>query len=144
MSDETKQSAIELFERLQAEFPQLVMEISREDPDVEASVTIRQQTGLAFDVYLNLQNDDELHLCAGKFWCSWFPLSKPAIVQNYHDAVAGILSGRNRVVEYVRRCRAVGADLQTQHENGWETVAKSRGSLLPVIWFSEKRILINK
>lgn len=144
MCAEEKLRAIELFERLQTEFPNLVMEIRREAPDDDVDVTIRQQAGLAFDVYLNLQNHDELYLGAGAFWCSWFPSSKPAIAKNYHNAVTGVLSGRDRVVEYVRRCRAVGADLQTPHGDGWKTIARSRANLLPLSWFSEKRVLINK
>jgi hypothetical protein len=98
MSVETKRQALELFEKLQAEFPHLAMNIDPADSYVELSYTMPQQTGLAFDVHLNLQNDDELHLCVGAFWCSWFPLSKPDVVQKYHNAVAGVLAGRNRIV----------------------------------------------
>jgi hypothetical protein len=33
---------------------------------------VPRQSGLAFDVILNLQGD-ELHLSAGAFWLEWFP-----------------------------------------------------------------------
>jgi len=144
MSVETKRCALELFEELRAEFPHLVMEFDPATSHVEVSFTIQQQPGLAFDVHLNLQNDDELHLCAGAFWCSWFPSSKTDVVQKYHDAVAGILAGRNRIVEYVRWGRILGADLQESRGSGWKTIARSRGALLPVSWFSQRRFLVNK
>ena len=133
-----------VFEKLQAEFPHLAMNSDAADPYVEVSYTIPMQSGLAFDVNLNLQNDDELYLCVGAFWCSWFPLSKPNVLQQFHDAVAGVLAGRNRIVEYVRWGRILGADLQEPHESGWKTIARSSGALLPVSWFSKRRFLINK
>jgi hypothetical protein len=144
MSTETKRLALELFEELRAEFPHLLMELDPDDADVEVSFTIPQQSGLAFDVHVNLQNDDELHLCAGAFWCSWFPSSKTDVVQRFHDAVAGVLTGRNRIVEYARWGRIVGADLQESHGNRWKTIARSRRGLLPVLWFSEKRFRVNE
>lgn len=143
MCDGTKQQALEVFQKLQTEFPHLAMNIDSADSDVEVSYTIPQQIGLAFDVQLNLQNDDELYLTVGAFWCSWFPISKPDVLKRYHDAVAGILAGRNRIVEYVRWGRIVGADLQVPHACGWKTIASSRGALLPVSLFSQRRFLVN-
>jgi len=144
MSAEVVKRALDMFKQIQAEFPDLLMKSDPPDTSVELSVTIPKQPGLAFEINLKLQNDDELHLCAGAFWCSWFPSPKSDVVQKYHDAVVGLLVGQNRIVEYIRREKAVGADLQAPHENGWKTIARSRCGLLPMSWFSEKHVLSNK
>lgn len=143
MSDETKRHALRLFERIQAEFPALLMKINPNHPYVEVSVEVPRQTGLAFEIELNLQNDDELHLCVGEFWCSWFPSSDPQVVHRYLDAVTGVLAGRNRIVEYVRWGRVQGADLQAPDGGGWKTIARSSHGLLPVSWGATRRVLRN-
>jgi len=73
MSAEVVKRALDMFKQMQAEFPDLLMKSDPPDTSVELSVTIPKQPGLAFEINLKLQNDDELHLCAGAFWCSWFP-----------------------------------------------------------------------
>ena len=142
--DTYKSTAVRLFEELQAEFPQLSMSIDANNSYVEVNVEVSRQPRLEFDVYLNLQNEDELHLSAGGFWCSWFPISNPKVVRNYRDAVVGIISGRYRILEYVRRGRVVGADLQAPDGSEWKTVAKSCSGILPVSWWATRRVLRNE
>jgi len=55
---------------------------------------IPAQPGLSFEVHLNLQNRDELHLVASAFWCEWFPCSNPKKVERYIEAVSGLLVPR--------------------------------------------------
>ena len=43
---------------------------------VQLVMDIPAQPGLLFDVNLNLQNRDELHLQASTLWVSWFPCTK--------------------------------------------------------------------
>ena len=143
MTDATKQDALRLFEELQAELPHLVMHINPNNTDVEVSVDVPQQPGLAFDIHLNLQNGDERHLEVGAFWCSWFPSSDPEVVRKYHDAVTGVLTRRNRIVEYVRWGRTAGADLEAPDSDGWKTIAKSRQGLFPVSWGATRRVVRN-
>jgi len=144
MTSSRKQEALELFAAIQAEFPRLRMNVDMTDPHVDVSVAIPRQVGLGFDVHLNLQNDDELHLAAGEaFWSSWFPSSDREVRARYRHAVAGLLAGRNRIVEYRRRGKAVVADLQAPCAGGWETIAHSMHGLLPVIWGARRSILRN-
>jgi hypothetical protein len=144
MTSSRKQEALELFAAIQAEFPSLRMNVDLTDPRIDVSVEILRQVGLRFDVYLNLQNDDELHLAAGEaFWSSWFPSSDREVRERYRHAVAGLLAGRNRIVEYRRWGKPVIADLQAPGAGGWETIAHSMHGLLPVSWGARKRILRN-
>lgn len=144
MSEETKRNAQLLFEALQAEFPHLLMRIKQGVPEVDVEAEILRQPGLAFDVHLASWNDDELYLGVGEFWGSWFPSTRVGVVQKYRNAVSGLLSGRNRIVEYVRWGRFIGADLQALTGTGWKTIYCSRGGLLPVSWRSTERILRNE
>ena len=146
MTDTLELAALELFTDLRSQLPDLQVAINPNDPNVEISVEIPQQTGLAFDVHLNFQNRDELHLVAGEFWCSWFPSSDATVTERYREAVLGVISGQYRIVEYRRwGCRA-RAILQAPKPEGWQTVAKSaRGvlSLIPFRWGERERILQN-
>jgi len=86
-------------------------------------MSIPRQPGLLFDVQLNLQNIDELHLNASALWVSWFPCTKPQIVEEYFEAVSGLLSGRFRILEHWRGTRVVRAELQRPSQEGWRTIA---------------------
>lgn len=143
MNEDVKREALKLFDGIQAAFPHLTMQVSTSEPYLALSVEALRQPGLEFDVYLNLQNDDELHLCAGEFWCSWFPISKPSVIQDYREAVVGVLSGDYQIVEFIRWGRGVGADLQAPEPVGWKTIRKSRHGLLPSKWFAQRRVLRN-
>lgn len=143
MNEDFKRDALKLFWEIQAAFPHLTMQVSTSDPDLAVSVEVLRQPGLDFDVFMNLQNEDELHLCAGEFWCSWFPISNPSRIQDYREAVVGVLSGSCQIVEFIRWGRGVGADLQAPGPEGWKTVAKSRHGLLPIKWFAQARVLRN-
>ena len=140
-----KQQALALFEGLRAEFPLLRIDIKPVDAYLlEITVDIPQQPGLDFDVHLNLQNDDELYLCVSdSFRCSWFPSSEPAVTERYRDAVIGVLSGRYRILEYVRRGQVIGSDLEAPTGSGWTKVATSRQGLLPFTFGAKTQALQN-
>lgn len=144
MNEEFKREALKLFEGIQAAFPHLTMQVSSSDPHLAVSVEALRQPGLDFDVFMNLQNVDELHLCAGEFWCSWFPSSNPSRIKDYREAVVGVLSGSCQIVEFIRWGRAVGADLQAPGPDGWKTVARRRCGLFPRKWFAHARVLRNR
>ena len=100
---------------------------------MDLAMNIPPQPGLLFDVSLNLQNLDELHLTASALWVEWFPCTKPDRVEQYFEAVSGLLSGRFRILEHWRGKRPVKAELQTPIGTAWKTVTGS-SDLLSVPW----------
>jgi hypothetical protein len=118
-----RQIAIDTFEKIRAAFPYLTMTIDLHHPHVDINVDIKKQTGLDFDVNLNLQNIDELHLSAGSFWVEWFPCDEPQKVEDYLSAVKGLLSGEYRIREHRRGDKVFKAELQRPVNTNWETIA---------------------
>jgi len=136
------EAIVRLFREVQDAFPHLRMELRLQDPHVDLSMDIPPQPGLAFFVNLNLQGD-ELHLSAGSFWLEWFPCTRPAIVDQYRDAVTGVLSGRHRILEHYIGPWAVKAQLQRPEAKGWQTIGTwaNLGAVVP--WPRRRRVLQN-
>jgi len=124
--------ARETFERIKAANPHLKMEIEEVPQYVELAMNIRRQAGLDFDVYLNLQNDDELHLQFESFCGAWFPCTEPARVSEYEAAVNGVLSGTYRTKIINRRGSPVKALLQAPSVQEWSTVFSWSKLHLPI------------
>lgn len=122
---QTKQFEIALctFEKIQAAFPALSMKLDLHPAQLDLAMEIPAQSGLPFDVHLNLQNLDELHLSASALWYEWFPCTNPKKVERYFEAVSGLLSGEFRILEHWRGKRPVKAQLQRPSGGGWENVA---------------------
>ena len=137
-----REAIVRLFRELQDAFPQLRMQLQLQDPHVDVSMDIPRQPGMAFFVNLNLQGD-ELHLSAGSFWLEWFPCTRPGIVDQYRDAVTGLLSGRYRILEHYVGAWAVKAQLQRPDADGWQTIGTwaNLGTALP--WPRRRRVLQN-
>jgi hypothetical protein len=70
------ESGLTSLKSIQAGFPHLEMLLKEEDPNVDVNMDIPVQQGLEFDINLNLQNIDELHLSVGKLWMCWFPCTE--------------------------------------------------------------------
>ncbi|HXW08619.1 MAG TPA: hypothetical protein VD833_25535 [Vicinamibacterales bacterium] len=121
---------VRLFEEIRQAFPHLAMDLDHEPAQVDLEMNIRQQAGLDFDVSLNLQGD-ELHLSAGAFWLSWFPCTRPEIVEAYRDAVHGLLGGAYRIREHSRGGRVFRAELQRLQTGEWQTIGTSHGWAWP-------------
>ena len=122
-------------------FPTLNMVEKPKDP-VELSITLPIQPGLKQQVWLCLQNNDELHFSVGHFWLEWFPCTNPDRVRAYIDAVCGYLSGEYRVLEHYRGNRCVKAELQAPAAADWETIGTTSHLSLPIPWgktFNEVR-----
>jgi len=115
--------AISTFERIRAAFPAFTMNLDLHNTQVDLAMDVPAQPGLIFDVHLNLQNRNELHLSASALWVEWFPCTDPKKVEKYFEAVSGLLSGQFRILEYWRGNRAVKAKLQRPSNGGWKTVA---------------------
>jgi hypothetical protein len=133
--------ALSTFEKIISAFPSLTMNLDLHPANVELALEIFAQRGLLFDVYLNLQNRDELHLNASRLWVEWFPCTKPDRVTDYFEAVCGLLSGRFRILEQCRGRRVVKAQLQSPSQNGWKPVATS-GDVSILLPWPRKRLRV--
>ena len=143
MTDTTR-IADHIFSRIQEAFPTLETRIYSEDPR-DLCMEILRQDGLLFDVFLKLQNDDELHLRAGYFGSEWIPCTDEIKAKAYVDAVCGLLSGEYRIVEYYQGGKPVKAELQDLGLNGWETLALKYSLTFPLPWQEKStKILQNK
>lgn len=119
---DTEAIARGVFAEIAKRFPSLKM---TENPDhpVEISITMPIQPGLAHEVWLCLQNHDELGFSAGHFYIEFFPCTKSNRVEQYLDAVVGFLSGKYRILEYYRGTRCYKAKLQKPEGDSWRTIA---------------------
>ena len=125
--------AEQAFARIAAQFPCLMMVRERHAP-VELAFSIPVQPGLSQHVWLNLQNNDELHFNTGHFWLEWFPCTEAAKVESYVKAVCGFLSGSYRIIEHYQWGKCVKAQLQEPVGPSWRTVGTWRTllSFLPL------------
>ena len=118
-------SGLEALNKFRSIFPALEMELNEQDPNVDIMLTIPEQKGLDFTVYLNLQNIDELHLSVGDLWMCWFPCTDPENCEDYINTVKGLISGEYRILETLRGNKVVKAQLQIPMNGEW--VSRSSG-----------------
>ena len=127
-----RQAGLEAFGRIQQARPDLQMSLDLEPHELDLTLDIPVQAGLAFPVHLNLQNIDELHLSAGELWLSWFPCDDSRRLDSYVESVVHLLNGTYRILQYRRGSRVVRADLQGPGNNGWQRLGRHEGfSLFP-------------
>ncbi|MBV6425112.1 MAG: hypothetical protein NAOJABEB_02926 [Steroidobacteraceae bacterium] len=130
---DTEAIARAAFGQIQQRFPALRM-VEEQNPHVEISITLPIQPGLEQQVWLCLQNNDELHFSVGHFWCEWFPCTMPEKVESYVAAVCGYVSGEYRIIEGRRFGRCIRAKLQRPCGGSWETIASWSRLHIPVPW----------
>lgn len=136
-----REVALSCFERIQGEFPNLVMNLVHESEGVEIEMNLPEQPGLLFDVYLDLQNDDELALVvANRLFMSWFPCTDGDVSERYVEAVCGVVSGAFRVLEVYSGSRCLKRYLQKPQGAEWETITRSYYSL--AFPFSRRREVV--
>jgi len=127
-----RQRVIARFKSIRAGFPHLRMTLDTEPGNVDVSLAIPKQSGLDFDVMVNLQGD-ELHLNAGAyFWLEWFPCTDEGVEADFFESVDGLLSGRFRIVEQHRRGEAFKASLERPNKHGWESHGTWHAPSLPI------------
>jgi len=121
------------FAKIRDAFPAFTMNLELHPAHVELAMDIPVQPGLSFKLWLDLQNRDELTLSASHFWYEWFPCTNQMVVDEYLEAVLGLLSGRFRILEHWRGGRVVKAQLQSPRDSKWKSVATSTNisSLIP-------------
>ena len=133
--------AIGVYKRIQSSFPHLSMEIDENPTNryIDVEMEIPKQPGLSFDIGLNLQHD-ELNLGSSSFWFEWFPCVDDARLDEYLDAVTGLIAGRFRLQETLRGKKVVRSRLQAPEGDGWKTIASCSG--LHLSFFRKKSIRI--
>lgn len=110
-----------VFETLKEEFPHFSMEFDESPKYTEVELTIPVQDGLDFEIGLNLQNVDELHLNVDDFWGEWFPCTDSKITESFLQAVRGLLSGEYRIVVLSKSEKSYKRTLQSHVESSWKT-----------------------
>jgi hypothetical protein len=110
------------------------MNIDLHPEHVELAMRIPSQSGLCFEVNLNLQNRDELHLSASRLWVEWFPCTNQTKADSYFEAVSGLLSGEFRILEHWRGRRIVLAQLQRPYQGKWKTIAYTSNPTVLFPW----------
>jgi hypothetical protein len=121
VSEQIEAIARQAFADISARFPHLEITENLDHP-VEISLTLPQQPGMKHQVWLALQNEDELHFSVGHFWLEWFPCTRPERVEQFVESVCGFLSGQYRVIEHNRGQSCFKAELQKPSSQGWETI----------------------
>lgn len=142
MNDPRREQVIALFKEIAGAFPHLQCQLETKHPHVDVNMDFPQQPGLKFAVNINLQGD-ELHISAGCFWLEWFPCSKKEIVDEFVQAVKGLLSGKLRIVEYYRGDKSMKAELQEPREGKWNTIGTSSRLHVPFLKATHQKVLIN-
>ena len=121
------ESGLASLKSIQAGFPHLEMSLDDDDPNVDINMDIPAQLGLEFDINLNLQNIDELHLVVGKLWMCWFPCTEKENAGDFIDTVNSLINGETRILEILKGGKVVKAQLQYQINDEW--ISKSSGLL---------------
>jgi hypothetical protein len=130
---DTEAIARGVFAEIAKRFPALKMIENHDDP-VEISITMPAQPGLSHEVWLCLQNQDELGFSAGHFYIELFPCTKSERVERYLDAVSGFLSGKYRILEHYGGAKCYWAQLQKPEGNRWRTIANWATIWIPLFF----------
>ena len=133
-----------IFDEIQTEFPSIKMILDEKHKHVELNMDIPKQNGVIYEVNLNLQNYDELHLSVSNFLFECFPCTDPAIALEFKNIVIGYLKGNNRILEFHNAKEAYKAKLQTFQDNKWKTIATWSKIHWPFPLIKTKKIIINK
>ena len=130
---------------LRRKFPGLRVDVETEPhPALDADASVPAQPGLDFGFSFNLQGD-ELHLnVGGSFWVEWFPCGDDKVTDEFIDVIAGILSGRYRIVEYLIGGDPVKAQLQRPvGADRWERVATWSNLRALIPWRRQQNVIQN-
>jgi len=109
---------------------------------LDLEMGIPKQPGLSFDIELNLQ-DDELYLGASGFGFEWFPCNYDAHLDEYIDAVTGLIAGHYRIKETLLGKKVIKSRLQVPDGGGWKTIASCSDLHLPLFRKKTTRVVQN-
>jgi hypothetical protein len=110
------------FKEIQKKFPDLTMIIDYENKNVDLSMTIPKQNGIDFEIELNLQNEDELHISTDYIWCQFFSAESEELVNIFYESVIGLINGEYRILQFVRNNKVYKTFLQKPNGNNWKTI----------------------
>jgi hypothetical protein len=110
------------FKEIQNHFPELTMKMDYEHEHVDLSMDIPKQKGLDFEINLNLQNDDELHISTAYIWCQLFSAESQELVDMFYENVLGIINGEYRILQFVKNDKVYKSFLQKPNGEEWETI----------------------
>lgn len=110
------------FKEIQKHFPELTMIIDYEHEHVDLSMCIPKQSGIDFEINLNLQNDDELHISTSYIWCQLFSAESQKLVDFFYECVLGIIKGEYRILQFVKKDKIYKSILQKPNGEKWETI----------------------
>ncbi len=98
------------------------MTINYEAENVDLVMDIPKQDGIDFEISLNLQNEDELHLSTDYIWCQFFSAKSENLVEEFYKSVIGLIKGEYRILQFVNDTKVYKTFLQKPNGIGWETV----------------------
>lgn len=132
------------FKNIQDFFPNLSMTWDYNDKNVHLSMDILKQNGLDFDINVNLQNNDELHISTSYIWCQLFSAESPDVVETFLNAVKGLISGEYRIQQFIKDNKVYKSLLQRPENDQWVTVYRHHHKI-SFPWTSlEENIIQNK
>ena len=94
-----------------------------ETAPVELAAWLRRQPGLDWDLFLNLQNNDEIGIQHDYFYVEWFPADDPAQEEKFVETLKGLLSGdvQLRCSFQPKMDRPYRVDFQREVHGAWST-----------------------
>lgn len=110
------------FKEIQNHFPELTMTMDYEHEHVDLSMDIPKQNGIDFEINLNLQNEDELHISTDYIWCQLFSAESQELVDFFYESVLGIIKGEYRILQFVKNDKVYKSFLQKPNGEKWETI----------------------
>lgn len=110
------------FKEMQNQFPNLLMTLDYDNNDVDLAMDIPKQNGLDFEINLNLQNEDELHISTDYIWCQFFSADSEELVEKFYESAIGLINGEYRILQFVKDDKVYKTFLQKPKEDDWETI----------------------
>ena len=112
------------FKEIKNQFPELTMKLDYEHQYVDLSMDIPKQNGIDFEINLNLQNEDELHISTDFISCQLFSAESQELVDFFFECVVGIIKGEYRILQFVKKEKVYKSFLQKPNGEKWETIYK--------------------
>lgn len=110
------------FKEIQNHFPDLTMIIYYDYENFDLSMDIPIQNGVDFEINLNLQNEDELHISTEYIWCQFFSADSEDLVEKFYESAIGLIKGDYRILQFVKNDTVYKTFLQKPKGEDWETI----------------------
>jgi hypothetical protein len=134
--------AKKIFSEIQEKNPEILM-VFYDDPNYDLSIDIPVQDNMMFELFC-YQDFDTLGLQAGNVTCEFFPITEDEIMEEYINAVSGLLKGSYRIVSFSKAHLFYKSILQKETKNGWKTVFTDHNRMIWPWTKVEKEIFVNR